>query len=140
MPMRVRASSRASLRLLLLGSALGLVLCLKLPDAIASNLDFLRTSPISYFNEDDKKLMMDNARSVLDSQASAAKSGWSNPKTGSSGEAQVTDQFTSAQGTLCKHLRIVNRTRTLNSDATYTVCRDPQRGWVLSADSKPAGS
>jgi hypothetical protein len=138
--MRMRASSRASLRLLALAGALGLGLCLETTQAMASNLDFLRTAPISYFNEDDKKLMMDNARSVLDSLASDAKSAWSNPKTGSSGEAQVMGQFTSPQGTLCKNLRIVNRTRTLNSAATYTVCRDPERGWVLSADSKPPAS
>lgn len=138
--MPVKVSSQFSLRLLAVAGALGLALYLRLGEAVASNLDFLRTSPISYFNEDDKKLMMDNARGVLDSPANAAQSSWSNPKTGSSGEAQVTDQFTSAQGTLCKHLRVVNRTRTLDSDATYTVCRDPTKGWVLSTASKPAGS
>ena len=138
--MQGRRASRVSLRFAVLGSALCLGLCLGIAEAVASNLDFLKTSPISYFNEDDKKLMMDNARSVLDAPASDAKSAWSNPKTGSSGEAQVTGQFTSSTGVLCKQLRVVNRARTLNSVATYTLCRDAERGWVLSADTKSGGS
>ena len=103
----------------------------------ASDLSFLHASPVASFKQDDVDLMLKNARAVLDAD-STARQGWSNPKSGASGFAQVRGQFTAADGTPCKQLRVENKIRNVESDATYTVCKYPDRGWVINADAQPA--
>jgi len=105
--------------------------------ASAGNLSFLADSPLGHFNSDDMALMRENANKVLEAPDANAKQSWSNAKTGASGLAQVRGQFTASNGTPCKRLRIVNRVKGLQSDATYTVCRSAD-GWVFNADAAPA--
>lgn len=105
--------------------------------ASAGNLSFLADSPVAYFNSDDMELMRNSATKVLEAPDPNSKQTWSNAKTGSSGIAQVRGQFTASNGTPCKRLRIVNRARGLQSDATYTVCKSAE-GWIFNADAAPA--
>jgi hypothetical protein len=104
----------------------------------AGNLSFLADSPLSYFKPDDMDLMRANALKVLEAPDTNAKQAWSNAKTGASGLAQVRGQFTASDGATCKRLRIVNRAKGLQSDATYTVCKQPDRDWAFNADAAPA--
>jgi hypothetical protein len=106
--------------------------------ASAGNMSFLADSPVAYFNPDDMELMRQSATKVLDAPDPNARQSWSNAKTGASGIAQVRGQFTASNGTPCRRLRIVNRARGLESDATYTVCKSPDRGWIFNADAAPA--
>jgi hypothetical protein len=120
-------------------SSLALLACCALPPAgDAANLAFLKNSPAYYFQPEDTDLMMKNAHQVLDSSDPAAKQEWSNPKTGASGLAEVRGQFTATDGAPCKRLRVVNKVKTVESDATYTVCKYPKRGWVVNVDAQPA--
>lgn len=113
------------------------VLCAAMTTAFAANLGFLDKSPISYFTTEDMDLMHGNALKALDADATSKQS-WSNAKTGASGWAQVREQFTTSDGTPCKRLRIVNKAKGLSSEATYTVCKHPDRGWAMHADAEPA--
>ena len=106
--------------------------------ASAGNLSFLDSSPIAYFKPEDHDLMRENAFKVLDATDAQAKQSWSNSKTGASGWAQVRGQFTASDGAPCKRLRVVNRARGLESDATYTLCKYADRGWVFNTDATPA--
>ena len=106
--------------------------------ASAGNMSFLADSPVAYFNSDDMELMRQSATKVLEASDPNSRETWSNAKTGASGIAQVRGQFTASNGTPCKRLRIVNRARGLESDATYTVCRSPDQGWIFNADAAPA--
>lgn len=106
--------------------------------ARAANLSFLRNSPLSYFQKEDVDLMMKNARAVLDSTDPSAKHTWSNPRTGASGFAQVTGQFTTADGARCKRLRVFNKAKTVEGQATYPVCKSGDRDWAINADAQPA--
>jgi len=112
--------------------------CTAVITASAGNLSFLADSPVAYFNSDDMELMRQTATKVLDSPDANAKQSWSNAKTGASGMAQVRGQFTASNGTPCKRLRIVNKARGLQSDATYTVCKTADSGWIFNADAAPA--
>jgi len=112
--------------------------CTAVITATAGNLSFLADSPVAYFNSDDMQLMRESANKVLDSPDANAQQSWSNAKTRASGMAQVRGQFTAANGTPCKRLRIVNQARGLQSDATYTVCKTADRGWIFNADAAPA--
>lgn len=112
--------------------------CTAVITASAGNLSFLADSPVSYFKPDDTELMRQNAIKVLDDPGASSKQSWSNAKTGASGMAQVRGQFTATDGTPCKRLRIVNKIKGLESDATYTVCKSADRGWIFNADAVPA--
>ena len=106
--------------------------------ASAGNLSFLNQSPLNYFKGDDMELMRQNAQKVLDDPSAQAKQNWSNPKTGASGLAQVRGEFKGNDGAPCKRLRIINKANGLKSDAIYTVCKYPDRGWVVHTDAAPA--
>ena len=109
-----------------------------LTSASAGNLNFLKTSPLNYFKGDDMELMRQNAEKVLEDTGAQAKQSWSNPKTGASGLAQVRGEFKGSDGAPCKRLRIINNANGLKSDATYTVCKYPDRGWVMHTEASPA--
>ena len=112
--------------------------CTAVITASAGNMSFLANSPVAYFNPDDMELMRQSATKVLEASDPNSKQTWSNAKTGASGLAQVRGQFTASNGTPCKRLRIVNRARGLQSDATYTVCKSADQGWIFNADAAPA--
>jgi hypothetical protein len=118
--------------------SLALLACWAVSAAEAANLEFLKKSPASYFKPEDTDLMKKNAYQVLDSADPAARQEWSNPKTGASGLAEVRGQFTATDGVPCKRLRVVNKVKSVESDATYTVCRYPKRGWLVNDDAQPA--
>jgi hypothetical protein len=121
------------------GAALALVAgCAAAITAYGSNLGFLGKSPIAYFKPDDMALMRQSALKVLDAAEPNAKESWSNPKTGASGLAEIRGQFTATDGATCKRLRILNKVKGLESDATYTACKYADRGWVMNTDATPA--
>ena len=106
--------------------------------AQAQNLNFLRNSVMSNFQQDDTDMMRKNVNEVLDSSDANAKKEWSNPRTGASGSAQVLDQFTASDGAPCKRLRLANRAAQRHSQSTHTMCKYQDRGWILNPDAKPA--
>jgi len=106
--------------------------------AQAQNLNYLKNSPISYFQQDDVELMNKNVNEVLESSDANAKKDWSNPRTGTSGSARVLRQFTAADGAPCKRLRVFNKAPQAEGESTYTVCKYEGRGWILNPDAKPA--
>lgn len=118
--------------------SLAFLACSAISAVEAANMEFLKKSPASYFKPQDTDLMKQNANQVLDSADPAARQEWSNPKTGASGLAEVRGQFTATDGVPCKRLRVVNKVKSLESDATYTVCKYPKRGWVVNDDAQPA--
>jgi hypothetical protein len=121
-----------------LASAALIAGCTAVITASAGNLSFLADTPVSHFNPEDMELMRQNATKVLDAPEPNSKQEWSNAKTGASGMAQVRGQFTASNGTPCKRLRVVNKIKGLASDATYTVCKSADRGWIFDADAAPA--
>jgi hypothetical protein len=106
--------------------------------ASAQYLKFLKDSPSAYFKGDDQQLMMKNVNDVLDSAGPHAKGEWSNPKTGSSGLAEVQSEFTNTDGALCKRLRIVNKAGGREGEAIYPVCKYEGRGWLVHPEAEPA--
>jgi len=121
-----------------LGLVVLLAACITPGASHAGNLSFLQDSPSAYFRGDDADLMMKNAHAALDSSEANAKRSWSNPKTGASGFAEVTGQFTATDGAPCKQLRIGNKAGGLQGEGTYTLCKYKDRGWVFNTDARPA--
>ena len=132
----------AAVMLRRISPGLGLMIvlaCAMIPHpATAGNLSFLNNTPLSFFQRDDVDLMRKNALAVLESAQPNARQDWSNPRTGASGFAQVTGQFTMADGTLCKRVRVFNRAGGMEGEATYPVCKHAGRGWTINANAQPA--
>jgi surface antigen len=120
-----------------LAGVLGVALGCHAQASHAQSLGFLRNSPLAQFTDQDRKLLNDNALSVLESSQPNAKSSWSNPRTGSSGEAEVRVQFTSTDGFLCKRLRVFNQSRTSHNEVFFTVCRYTDGRWRANPDARP---
>ena len=112
--------------------------CIAVTQAHAGNMSFLADTPLKYFSQADMDLMRENARKVLDAPGASARQSWASERSGVSGWAQVRSEFTATDGAPCKRLRVVNRAKGLESDATYTVCKTADRGWIFNADAAPA--
>ena len=104
----------------------------------AGDLKFLAGTAVSYFNDEDVSLMNKAARQVIDAGAVGAKRTWSNSKTGNSGRVTVLRNFSAADGTPCKRLRVENKARKTQDTNDYTVCSREPPGWQL--DSTPPAS
>jgi hypothetical protein len=129
-----RSCMRRVCQMMLLSAAV----CTVAFGAQAQNLNYLKNSPISYFQQDDVDLMNKAANEVLESSGANAKKDWSNPRTGASGSARVLSQFTATDGAPCKRLRVINKAPQAEGESTYTVCKYEGRGWILHPDAKPA--
>jgi hypothetical protein len=115
-------------------------LVLLAPTALAQrNLSFLRDSPVSKFNDEDFKLLRAAAAQLLDGGLENVSQEWKNPKSGNRGSVQVLRVFKATDGRDCRMLRIENHAKTLSSTSDMSVCRHPQRGWLLDAEARPAG-
>ena len=103
----------------------------------AGNLEFLNKSPVSYFNDEDMRLLKETVAQVLDDKDALAKKSWSNPATGNSGEVEALGAFTTAAGVSCKRVRVSNHTKAVDGHGTYTVCQDAEKGWAVDSTAKP---
>ena len=104
----------------------------------ASNLGFLKNSPLRYFTQEDMDLMMKNAEAALDADEPSARREWSNPKTGANGSAEIKSAFTGSDGAPCKRIYVVHNIKSWSNAATHAVCKYPDRGWILHTEAKPA--
>ena len=141
-PMRTSAVQQASRPAtskagLVSATALAALSALLLPRIGLADWSFLKGTAVTTFNKDDRDRMAGNARAVLNSADASAKQDWNNPATGSSGHAEVVGQFSTSDGTVCKRLRVVNRSKAAEDSSTQTLCKYAGRGWLLNPDAKP---
>lgn len=121
-----------------LATAVALACLFSIPATQAANLGFLHDSPLSYFDDEDKRLLREAALKVLESKSSRTKESWTNPATGHSGRVEGRGAFTAQGGLACRRVRVSNRAQGMDGQATYTVCKDPEKGWMLNPAAQPA--
>jgi len=92
---------------------------------------------VAHFREDDFERMKKNVMEVLDSNAPRSKQAWSNPKTGSSGFAEIQSQFVASDGATCKRLHVGNKAEGFNAEGTYTMCKQQNGEWKLHLGEFP---
>jgi surface antigen len=131
----VTMSDRNSRWLALAGLA-GFLVVIGLP-AYAGNLDFLSQSPVSYFNDEDMRLLKETVTQVLDDKNAYAKKSWSNPATGNSGQVESRGAFKTAAGVTCKRVRVTNHAKAVEGQGSYIVCQDAEKGWAVDQAAKP---
>ena len=80
-------------------------------------------SPVSYFNDEDMRLLKETVAQVLDDKDAYAKKSWSNPATGNSGEVEARGAFKTAAGVTCKRVRVTNHAKAVDGQAPIPFAR-----------------
>jgi surface antigen len=93
----------------------------------------LKNSPAEAFQDDDIRLFLDTAKSVLDAPGPPASVAWDNPQTGAGGHFLVIGESVARDGAACKRVRfgVYAKSRPEKS-ATWTACKDAQGRWRLA--------
>lgn len=123
----------------LLASTIAVACLVVAPVTRAGNLGFLMDSPVSYFDDEDMRLLHEAALKVLEDGGPRTKQTWKNPATGHSGRVEGLGAFTAQGGLTCRRVRVSNRAEGVEGQATYTVCKDAEKGWMLNPSAQPAG-
>ena len=98
--------------------------------ALASNLNFLKDSPISSFDNTDTKLMTKTMYEALNTLKDGDKLAWKNDKTGNSGLSSPTKSY-EEHGKTCRSLRMVNRSKKAVSESVHEFCKGTNNKWEL---------
>ena len=111
---------------LLRRSLLVVAVAVALP-ATASNLRFMKDSPLQYFTPEDTKMFKATLYEVLDKGADGEARKWSNPTTEANGEIKPTNSF-ARNGTPCRTLAISNSAKGLSASGRYNFCKPTATG------------
>jgi surface antigen len=96
----------------------------------ATNYDFLRNAPFSYFNEDDKRVFSEHLAQALSEAKDNETRTWSNPKTKSHGE--ITPLNTRAQANaVCRDVSVANTAGGRTNKGRYTFCKREGEQWKM---------
>jgi surface antigen len=117
----------------------GMLAVILMGPVVAANLSFLKGSPLSYFTEEDMRLLREAAQTVLDSDSKGAAEDWHNDATGNSGRFELTDLYVSADGRHCKRVAVITRARGVEQHSSYPLCRAPDGRWSLDAEAAMRG-
>ena len=105
--------------------------------AAAQNVGYLKDAAVSYFDEKDVAMLLENVDAALDEQQPHAIREWKNPGTGNSGKLEVLGISRSAAGTPCKRLRITNVAHNgVTGRASHTFCKETDQWMVVPRESK----
>jgi hypothetical protein len=99
-------------------------------------MGWVAASPVSQFNDEDKQLLREAAEAVV-SGAPGNSRDWENPKTGNHGKLTLLASFNGTDGRPCHQVRVQNHAKGLSGDSKVSICKDPQRGWLLDTQEPP---
>ena len=114
------------------------LLILTMAPAWAGNLSFLNKAPISFYNDEDIRLLKEAVTQVLEDTNVRATKDWSNSATGNYGKVEGRSAFKTAEGVECRRVRVTNHAKAVDNQGTYTVCKSPDKDWVIDQAAKPA--
>jgi len=110
------------------------LVCAATPVAgVAAGLGFLRNTPLSYFTDEDMKLMREAAQAVLADTSSEASREWKNPKTGYSGQIRSLGKYTSSDGLECRRLKLGTQAKGIENEQTLAVCQASDGEWRIAS-------
>ncbi len=95
--------------------------------AMASNLRFMKDSPLQHFTPEDTKMFRETLNEVLDKGADGEARKWSNPSSEAHGEIKPTKSF-DRNGTPCRTLAISNSAKGLSASGRYNFCKPTATG------------
>ena len=103
----------------------------------AANLNFLNSTPLGQFKEEDMRLMRAAAAELLREDVKGASREWHNDATGNSGRLEILAVFTSEDGRHCMSLLVITRARSDEQQSKYPVCANPDGRWLIDTEAVP---
>lgn len=103
---------------------------------LASNVQFLRDSPISKMTPEDLTLMRATIHETLDQGTDGASKRWENPKTGASGIVTPLKRY-ERDGAPCRLVEIFNEAQGFSGRTRYDFCKQPDGSWKMPAPAAP---
>jgi surface antigen len=110
---------------------LSILIFLAAQSAHSTNLQWLKYSPVRYFNDKDWALAKSTAQEALTSADDNKLLTWNNPATGNSGSIVATET-TTHNGQTCRKLQISNKAKNLEGKAVYLFCLQADGEWKIS--------
>lgn len=108
------------------------LLALGTGSGMASNVQFLRDSPLSKMTTEDLTLMRATIRESLDQGVDGTSKRWENPKTGASGVVTPLKSF-QRDGAPCRLVEIFNEAQGFSGRTRYDFCKQPDGTWKMPA-------
>ncbi|NIR32395.1 MAG: hypothetical protein GWN84_24445 [Gammaproteobacteria bacterium] len=110
-----------------------LALAAAAPTTLAQGLHFLKNSPVSYFDDEDWRLMQEAIREALDNNPDGEKVSWENPKTGHNGSVTPLNTYQDF-GTTCRRARLFNEAESASGASTFNFCKDTEEDrWKVAS-------
>jgi hypothetical protein len=102
----------------------------------ALTLDFLDDTAISFLQQADIELQREAALTVLESGDPHSAQEWKNSSSGYSGRVQGLGAFSSADGLMCRKLRIWTQARGVESEFVFPFCKDASGEWFIASGKR----
>jgi hypothetical protein len=102
----------------------------------SATLDFLEDTALSFLQQADLKLQREAALSVLESDDPHSAQEWKNSSSGYSGRVQGLGAFSSADGLMCRKLRIWTQARGVESEFVFPFCKDAGGEWLIASGKR----
>jgi hypothetical protein len=110
------------------------VLCVWVASApvYSVGLRFLKEAPVSFFNEEDRRLLKEAVHRTLEKVPDGEISSWQNPATESAGVMKPIRTYQD-NGTRCRTLEILNRAAGRTRETEFDFCKQPDGKWKLGS-------
>ncbi len=90
--------------------------------ALAVNLDFMKDAPVVGMSDEDRELLRQAARQLLEEEEDGTVTSWSNPESDAHGRLKVSDTHED-YGTTCRMLAMHNRVEGREGRGVMRVCK-----------------
>ena len=104
--------------------------------ALASNVTFMRNSPLAKMTSEDLTLMRTAMREALNKGADGTSKRWDNPATGASGVVTPLKSY-QREGAACRTVEIFNEAQGFSGRTRHDFCKQADGSWTAPAPAKP---
>ena len=111
---------------------LAMMLALASAPAMAQYASLLRDSAAQRFDDEDLRMVLDNARKALNETPDNQTTSWENPKTRHRGEVTVLRSF-EAMGGRCKEVKVLNQAQGRKESNNFNLCQVDGKWRLVSA-------
>lgn len=98
--------------------------------AMATNMGFLRNSPMSRFNSRDHELLQAAFLKAMNDEPEGSTVTWANDRTGAGGTVTPIESFERA-GARCRKATFTTKVQSLTGGGEYSFCKTAKGNWQL---------
>lgn len=101
--------------------------------ALAQTMGFLNYSPVSYFNDEDWRVMQEAIRDAMENNPDGETRIWENPGTGHKGRITPLKTYQDF-GTTCRRTRFFTEAGGTSGTSVFNLCKDAEQdAWKIAS-------